>query len=698
MENQTSKHLWFWISLAAGLGIFAELSIIRIHASYFQLFAYFKNISLLSAFLGLGVGYALASRRTLRLYLVMPLLMLEVCALYLLRFTSLDAVLQNPVPENLTLGLNTVGIWHLPFTYGLLLVVFIVNAFLFVPLGQLASMLMGRIQALRAYNWNLVGSIAGILLFSALSFLWTPPIIWIAVTAVGLALFLRQNISHLVTLAISLAAIICVLSLPVGPGNEYYSPYQVLQLYYWAEKPYEGVPILRANNAYYQKMLDLRAEALEKNPDRAPWTAYYFFPYKFATNPQNVLIVGSGTGNDVAAALHNGARSIDAVEIDPLILKIGKEFHPEHVYQSQNVRAIVDDARSYIKYTKKKYDLIVYGLLDSHTLLSGNASGIRLDSYVYTTEAFREARSRLNESGVISLTFAVLAPELAQKLYNMLTSAFNGVPPRAFKSLYDGGVTFIARNHVDTAAETTTKEFQEITNDFALHSLKVDESTDDWPFFYMPIRSYPFSYALLLAMLFIAAFAFIRFNLGKKNSEYSFPAFFLGVGFMLIETKGITELALYFGSTWFVTCIIIISLLLMAFLANLYVMKKGVPRPTATYILLFLSIIIGYSATFINFSMFGHEVGKLIMPIILTLPILFSGIAFSSELARKGTVGVVLSSNLLGAMLGGILEYNSMFLGFRALYIIAVAMYVLAWLVTMRSDKKTVHIQQTASL
>ena len=238
MENQTSKHPWFWISLAAGLGIFAELSIIRIHASYFQLFAYFKNISLLSAFLGLGVGYALASRRTLRLYLVMPLLMLEVCALYLLRFTSLDAVLQNPVPENLTLGLNTVGIWHLPFTYGLLLVVFIVNAFLFVPLGQLASMLMGRIQALRAYNWNLVGSIAGILLFSALSFLWTPPIIWIAVTAVGLALFLRQNISHLVTLAISLAAIICVLSLPVGPGNEYYSPYQALPLYSLAEKPY----------------------------------------------------------------------------------------------------------------------------------------------------------------------------------------------------------------------------------------------------------------------------------------------------------------------------------------------------------------------------------------------------------------------------------------------------------------------------
>lgn len=69
----------------------------------------------------------------------------------------------------------------------------------------------------------------------------------------------------------------------------------------------------------------------------------------------------------------------------------------------------------------------------------------------------------------------------------------------------------------------------------------------------------------------------------------------------------------------------------------------------------------------------------MVLLVLLTLPLFFSGLAFSTELDRSASVPVALSSNLLGAMLGGVLEYNSMFLGFESLYWLAVVMYAGAW-------------------
>ena len=76
------------------------------------------------------------------------------------------------------------------------------------------------------------------------------------------------------------------------------------------------------------------------------------------------------------------------------------------------------------------------------------------------------------------------------------------------------------------------------------------------------------------------------------------------------------------------------------------------------------------------------------MPLVLTLPLFFSGIAFSSELKGISSVAVALSSNLLGSMLGGLLEYNSMYFGFRSLYVLALIMYAFAFLKSAGSRMK----------
>jgi predicted membrane-bound spermidine synthase len=113
-----------------------------------------------------------------------------------------------------------------------------------------------------------------------------------------------------------------------------------------------------------------------------------------------LAIMGSGSGNDVAAAIRMGAREIDAVEIDPVIAALGTAYHPEHPYQDERVWVHITDARTFIRNTEKHYDLLVIGLLDSHTVLS-QASSVRLDSFVYTTQGFREALHLLKEDGII---------------------------------------------------------------------------------------------------------------------------------------------------------------------------------------------------------------------------------------------------------------------------------------------------------
>ena len=153
---------------------------------------------------------------------------------------------------------------------------------------------------------------------------------------------------------------------------------------------------------------------------------------------------------------------------------------------------------------------------------------------------------------------------------------------------------------------------------------------------------------------------------------------------MLVETKAITELALAFGSTWQVVGITIGAILALAFLANLLVMRFGAPAAVWTYTALGGSVVLGLVLSPRILGTVSPLVDGLLMTAVLTLPLFFSGFAFSSELEKTPSVGVAMASNLLGAMFGGFLEYNSMYFGFRSLYVLALGLYALAFLTTRR--------------
>jgi len=671
-----------WVDLAivaaAAVSLFLELAVIRWQGTVFEFFAFYKNFSLLCCFAGLGLGYALAGRDRVPLAAVIPLLGWQFLALLAMRHglpdTDLVSVSRMPFREQLTMGVGAVSsLAEGIATYLFLAVVFLLTALTFIPIGQAAGRLMRRRPNLRAYGLNLLGSLAGVAATTAVSFAWTPPVVWFALAgATVLALLPPAGVRA--AGGVTLAAALAVLAWPVEPlWHTMYSPYQNLAVGFTPR----GLMEIRAAGQYFQRVHDFTGNTTLRFDDLRI-KSYYELPYMFfGTAPARVAVVGAGTGNDVAAAVRARAGHIDAIEIDPAILALGRAYHPERPYDQPEVRAIVADARTFLRNAPDAYDLIVYGLLDSHTLLS-HASSVRLDSFVYTVEGLRDARARLSPDGALALSFSLVTPELGGKIQNMLAVAFDGVAPGCVQGDYDRSVTFFqtaspARRREVAPERLEALGFSDCSGRFASTTMTTDVSTDDWPFFYMPRRTYPASYLVMMALIVALSLALVS-GFGRRPQASHTGYFLLGAGFMLVETKAITELGLTFGNTWLVIGVVIAGVLAMAFLANALVHWRGVGPVAVPYALLLASLVLGLVVAQRG-GFASTPAGRLATVLLLTSPMFFSGLVFSSLIATEADLAGAMSANLFGAMCGGLLEYNAMYLGFQSLYVLAAGLY-----------------------
>ena len=673
-----------WVGLAivvsAALSLFLELAMIRWQAALFPFFAFYKNLSLLSCFAGLGLGYSLGNRNRSYLFLTLPLLCWQFLFMTAMRYvlpgyltTSLFVL---PFSEQLNMGVFRASHFYYGLqTYFVLAVVFLLTALAFIPVGQLCGYVMKRRGKLTGYGFNLLGSLAGVLLMFLVSAFWTPPAIWFLLAFASLLRFYAPKQSTILIGAGFAVLALVTLEWPGAPAfQRIYSPYQLLEV----GRDGQGLMEIRAAGHYYQRVHDFSTGA--DLPALRRIRDYYELPYELIKEPKDVAVVGAGTGNDVAAALRRKAEHVDAIEIDPAILMLGRDGHPEHPYDNPRVRAVVNDARSFLRTTDQRYDLIVFGLLDSHTLLS-QASSVRLDSFVYTAQAMREARARLKPDGMISLAFSVMNDQLGRKIYLMLQEAFDGRPPICIQVGYDAGVVFLESNGDPISLPPdflAQRGFREKTAVYANPAIHADVSTDDWPFFYMPQRVYPFSYLLMVGMVLLLSFFLITSLLTERVGSGNLPFFLLGAGFMLVETKSITELGLTFGNSWQVIGLVIAGIMVMAYLANLVVQHVAITRPGWPYVLLLASLAIGWWISGIG-GLPSTWLGRLGTIVLMTSPLFFSGIVFSTLLKSRGEISGVMSANLFGAMCGGLLEYNSMYFGFRFLYLLAAGLYLVAF-------------------
>jgi hypothetical protein len=670
------------IFFASALSLFAEMVLVRWHGTCFHAFAIFKNVSLLSCFLGLGIGFGIAKRRQMALAAVLPLLAVQVLLFGLLSITNLGGRRINPVAEQLVMG--TLGdkwsVWSAIEGNAFLALVFVLNAVMFVPMGQLAGRLMSRVPSGSGYSLNLLGGLAGIAAFFGLSLLWTGPAVWLGMLALLLAPFLLGGRRTATVSTASVAIILIAVGLSERPvDRRYYSPYQVIALRLPNRNDRLPTPTIQVNHCFYQDVFDCSPSAVAASARNATAARYYNFPFELRPQPGEVCVVGAGTGNDVAAALRAGARTVTAVEIDPAILFLGRHIHPERPYADARVTPVVNDARSFFRQTDQRFDTIIYGLLDSHTNL-GSMANVRIDSFVYTVEGFRDAARRLSSDGVLIVSYLLLDPLQGDRMYSMLAEAFPGVTPRAFANLH-GGTTFVTGPGLDRLpARVATAN--EITADYSDAPSRVEVATDNWPFFYMKERTYPLTYLVMLAVLLALSAWLVRRYAGAPTltTARGGTAFFLGAGFMLVETKVITELGLVFGNTWSVVAIAVGGILLMAYLANRWVMKRGPVGGRLAFGLLAASLMLGWGLTRLPDAAAVIPLPKLVFLFVLTLPLFCAGLIFSGELSRSGSIGETLSANLFGAMLGGFLEYNAMYFGYSSLYPLGLALYAMAFI------------------
>src|SRR4029450_106852 len=147
--------------------------------------------------------------------------------------------------------------------------------------------------------------------------------------------------------------------------------------------------------------------------------SHYVLPFRLAGPRGRVLVVGSGAGNDAAAALAAGAWAVDAVEIDPTIARLGQERHPNRPSAAPSVQLAVTDARAYFRRAAGPYDLVWFGLLDSHTTPSAYANA-RLEHFVSPRESLAEVKRLLAPSGVVALLFEAETPWIADRLAGLL--------------------------------------------------------------------------------------------------------------------------------------------------------------------------------------------------------------------------------------------------------------------------------------
>lgn len=705
-ERPPAKGVMLSLFFASFATLYVEVMMIRWIGTEVRIFAYIQNLALIGCFLGFGLGCYWAARpknllislAAITALVVLVQAPLEIWQTFLMHLSnqlsiSPDAAQWGLLYEHPARTVVLLVVASVVAMVGFLLLLVLVM----VPLGQWVGYnLDAAVNPIHAYTINLLGSVAGIWVFAALSFYWLPVAAWFVLGFAALFFIQRPSTRFAAASVVLLGVCLFLFHSSVKPGERtYWSPYQKLVLTDRGDGQYQ----IAVNNTGYMSIYNLTEAYLRKNPELAQRfrdESSYDAPFRFALHRDRVLIVGAGAGNDAAAALRSGADHVDAVEIDPLIYSLGKRLHPEHPYDSPKVRVILNDARAYLRRAEGGYDVILFGLLDSHTQFS-DYSNMRIDNYVYTEEAFREAKRLLKPDGVLILKFEVREPWtwMGQRFYAMLNDVF-GRRPVVFRAAPLGFLTsatvFVTSN--DAGLWTRAAEpglaalIAQHPPNFSL-SLEdpPEKPTDDWPYLYHRSRSIPRTYLTVSLVLLIMAILLAGRALEPRRIS-SWHFFLLGAGFLLLETQMISRIALYFGTTWILNCVVLTGILLVLVGANFVVARWRPQRLSPYYTLLIVSLLCNYFFAWQRLPYAASTVG-IWLCIAYLFPVFFAGIVFTESFRRCERKSSAFGANIVGAVAGGLAQNVSFIVGMKALLPLAALFYAAAGLSGMIEGRRS---------
>ena len=713
--------------------LFFELACIRWFGSMVPFLTFFTNLVLMACFLGMSVGCLAASRQRDLIRTVIPLALVAAtlaCASLWAwgRFGRLvlDVGGQGS-PQEVFFGTEYPAKDPGHFLIPIELVAgifFALISLMFVGLGQALGRTFSAIpNRIISYTINILGSLVGIMAFGLASYLSTSPIVWFAI-ALGLILALIRPWSMTqLACQVTLLGLIGFASYNESKWTQslgrqfFWSPYYKIEYL-----PKEGRII--TNNISHQRMRQIERSG-----------PAYVLPHLLNRDAggrpfEEVLIIGAGSGNDVQAALSHGAKQIDAVEIDPVINKIGREDHPDRPFDDPRVTIHLDDGRSFARKTNRNYDLVVYAVVDSLVLHSGYSS-LRLESFLFTEQAFQDVKARLKPGGVFAVYNLFRQGWIVGRLAKMAENVF-GTKPLVISLPYQERIspsdsqgdhfTLIlvsasTVSPVETIRNTlqeqksfwvnTVPRFGEAINAYGpqpptpqgtraedwskIAPAAVDTAgidllpTDDWPSLYLREAAIPALNIRGMVMMAVISLAILLLFAPVRAARPNGQMFFLGAGFMLLETKGVVHMALLFGSTWVINSIVFFAILVMILLSNLYVLLAPPRRKWPYYALLLGSLLVNAFVPMDYFLALPGASRVVVSCAIIFIPIFFAGVVFADAFRESRQPDLDFGSNIGGVILGGLTEYFSLIVGFKNLLFIAITFYLLSAMLRPRA-------------
>ena len=745
LSNTTRWTAALELILISLLILFLELACIRWFPAHVLYLTFFTNVVLLASFLGMSVGCLAAGRKRSYLTWTPFLLVIALAAAQAIEISSISLmqfvdVGNQSSPQQVYFGTE----YHAQDLSKYAIPVEVLGGFFFIiiaiaflgPGQELGRALKRWPNRVQAYTLNIIGSIVGILLFAACSWIELSAFWWFLVVALGLGYFyfvspqvrLPRQLFWAPAIVILLVAMVWLSAFTPRRDNQKTKPTQFWSPYYRIDFDEPDLS-LSVNLIYHQQMVS-----------RSKNFPAYALPHLLNRDSGkqafgDVLIIGAGSGNDVSRALQWGAKHVDAVEIDPAIYRLGKQYHPDHPYDDSRVQIHLDDGRNFLRSTDRKYDLIVYALVDSLVLHSGY-SNIRLESFLFTDQTFTDVQRHLKPDGVFVIYNYFRQGWLAARLQKGLEEAFGVGNPVVLTlpyrkviepdkatfgdfTIFWAGDTAPLRNAFSRQPSyllrsdhppgpNTPNGFQEsahaeVSSDsvwqhFGLATVlptneNLRTATDDWPFLYLRKPMIPTlslrgmlimgALALLLIYLFLPrgqkrAGQLSEMATGADGRLQNLQLFFLGAGFMLVETKAVVTMALLFGSTWVVNSVVFFAVLVMILLANYWTLRFKPERVWPYYIGLLISLVLNVVVPLDFFLGITRSVQVIGSSLLVFAPILFAAVIFAVAFRRSEEPDRALGINIAGAMFGGLAEYCSMLLGFQYLVLVAILFYALS--------------------
>jgi hypothetical protein len=695
--------------LLSALILFLELLLIRWISTEVSIFAYLQNAVLICCFLGLGMGCMLKSSRAplrftfINLSVLSILLSIPTLRAFVVKISLILSLFHDFTVWNQGHVEDIYDKWSL-IVVGGLCVLFLAWIIwnMMLPLGsRLATLMNESSTPIFDYSINIFGSLIGIWLFSFLSLQsFAPPIWFIVLAALCLPIILQDKSFRLIDyLFFAIAVVMPWIGMSFEVSQDVnWSPYQKLEVY--PVKDFDTERLVLVNNIGYQEIQDNSPEFIRKNhPDltgtKGP-LSQYDIPGRLVPQSKEILIVGSGTGNDVAGALRTTGANITAVEIDPVIVEYGRKYHPEKPYESERVELVLDDARAAFMRLHNKFDLIVFGLLDSHSTPA--LTNARLDHYVYTIESLTQAKSLLSDSGVLVLIFQSQRDYVTRRHAQALRKVFSKEPLAiniVGNALGWGGTAYIIGS--DATLSSSLAADDELANYLVSHKIAAESlykpdvvlTTDNWPYLYLEKPTVPMLFIFLGAIL-IALWIWSKKSVLKDQDNIKIFSpktrifIFMGIGFSLFEVYGVNQAAILFGSTWFVNSIVISAILFMILFSNLCQQKLtsfSIPRVSiikVTLVALIISLTLIYMLNFSNLISLSFYQKLILALAVFGAPMFLSGIIFATLFEDTENRGFALGANLFGALLGGVLQFATFPFGIKSLLLLAVLAYLMA--------------------